>query len=131
MGFSSVFFTEFYKLVLDNIQTGFNYIYLPAPHPLEINNKKAGLLYSTLEQLPLFQLPVNKADRSFMNAVFTMKNQTLEKEFIELCKKEGMVGVEGHRNVGGFRISLYNALPLSSVEAITALMKEFANKYAS
>ena len=97
----------------------------------EINNKKAGLLYSTLEQLPLFQLPVNKADRSFMNAVFTMKNPTLEKEFIELCKKEGMVGVEGHRNVGGFRISLYNALPLSSVEAITVLMKEFANKYAS
>jgi phosphoserine aminotransferase len=97
----------------------------------EINNKKAELLYSTLEQFPLFQLPVNKADRSFMNAVFTMENQTLEKEFIELCKKEGMVGVEGHRNVGGFRISLYNALPLSSVEAITALMKEFANKYAS
>jgi phosphoserine aminotransferase len=97
----------------------------------EINNKKAGLLYSTLEQLPLFQLPVNEADRSFMNAVFTMKNPTLEKEFIELCKKEGMVGVEGHRNVGGFRISLYNALPLSSVEAITTLMKEFANNYAS
>jgi phosphoserine aminotransferase len=97
----------------------------------EINSKKAELLYSTLEQIPLFQLPVNKADRSFMNAVFTMENPTLEKEFIALCKKEGMVGVEGHRNVGGFRVSLYNALPLSSVEAITDLMKAFANKYAS
>ena len=97
----------------------------------EINSKKAELLYSTLEQIPLFHLPVNKADRSFMNAVFTMGDPSLEKEFIALCKKEGMVGVEGHRNVGGFRVSLYNALPLSSVEAITDLMKAFANKYAS
>ncbi len=97
----------------------------------EINSKKAELLYSTLEQIPLFQLPVNKADRSFMNAVFTMGNPTLEKEFIALCKKEGMVGVEGHRNVGGFRVSLYNAMPLSSVKAITDLMNAFANKYAS
>ena len=97
----------------------------------EINTRKAELLYSTLAQIPLFHLPVNKSDRSFMNVVFTMENPTLEKEFIALCKNEGMVGVEGHRNVGGFRVSLYNALPLSSVEAITDLMKEFANKYAS
>jgi len=52
----------------------------------------------------------------------------LEKEFLELCKQEGMVGIKGHRSVGGFRVSMYNALTLESVVAITDLMKEFAKK---
>jgi phosphoserine aminotransferase len=50
--------------------------------------------------------------------------------FLAQCKSEGMVGVKGHRSVGGFRVSMYNALPLESVESITALMKDFANKHA-
>jgi len=58
--------------------------------------------------------------------VFVMEEPVLEKEFLEICKKEGMVGVKGHRNVGGFRISMYNALGLNSVIAITDLMKHFA-----
>ena len=63
-----------------------------------------------------------------MNVCFIAADAQLEKEFQELCAHEGMVGVKGHRSVGGFRISLYNALPLESAEAITELMKEFARK---
>jgi phosphoserine aminotransferase len=65
-----------------------------------------------------------------MNAVFTMPDQELEKLFLAECKSAGMVGVKGHRSVGGFRVSMYNALPLESVESITELMKDFANKHA-
>jgi phosphoserine aminotransferase len=63
-----------------------------------------------------------------MNAVFIMENAALEKEFLDLCKAEGMIGVKGHRNAGGFRISMYNALKIESVEAICELMTEFARK---
>jgi phosphoserine aminotransferase len=93
-----------------------------------INDQKAALLYNTLDAIPLFKTPVAKEDRSKMNAVFTMDDMSLEKEFLEWCKKEGMVGVKGHRSVGGFRVSMYNALTLESVIAITDLMKEFATK---
>lgn len=95
-----------------------------------INNQKAELLYSALESLPIFHLPVAKEDRSKMNVVFTMKNEELENKFLSRCKEENMVGVKGHRSVGGFRASLYNALPLSSVEAFVELIKDFGNKYA-
>lgn len=93
------------------------------------NEAKAQLLYDTLESLPVFTLPVEKQDRSKMNVVFTMPNETLEKEFLTLCKENGMYGVKGHRSVGGFRISLYNALPISSVEALVGLLREFAQKH--
>jgi phosphoserine aminotransferase len=63
-----------------------------------------------------------------MNAVFVMNDISLEKEFIDLCKQEGMVGIKGHRSVGGFRVSMYNALTLESVRALTDLMKHFATK---
>lgn len=96
----------------------------------KINQQKAGLLYDTLENIPLFHLPVTKEDRSLMNAVFTMNNEELEKKFLTLCNQEGMVGIKGHRSVGGFRVSMYNALPLSSVETLVALIKDFGNKYA-
>jgi len=92
------------------------------------NNSKAKLFYDTLDSLPLFTGPVAKEDRSKMNAVFIMKDPDLEVEFLELCKKEGMIGVKGHRSVGGFRVSMYNALTIESVRAITDLMKDFANK---
>jgi phosphoserine aminotransferase len=95
----------------------------------QLNNAKADLLYSTIDSLPLFKCPIAKEDRSKMNAVFIMDNAELEKEFLELCKKEGMIGVKGHRSVGGFRISLYNALTIESVKAITSLMKDFAQKH--
>jgi phosphoserine aminotransferase len=94
----------------------------------KLNNAKAGLFYKTLDSLPIFKGVVAREDRSSMNATFVMQDTTLEKEFLDLCKQEGMVGIKGHRSVGGFRISMYNALKLESVEALTELMKDFANK---
>jgi phosphoserine aminotransferase len=92
------------------------------------NIAKADLLYRTLDELPLFRPTVSREDRSRMNVVFVMEEPALEQEFLAVCKQEGMVGVKGHRSVGGFRVSLYNALPLESVVAITDLMKEFAGR---
>lgn len=92
--------------------------------------ERADLFYNTLDALPAFKPIVAKEDRSFMNATFTTTNPELENVFVDLCKKEGMVGVKGHRSVGGLRVSMYNALPLSSVEAITNLMRDFSEKHA-
>ncbi|OQP66020.1 3-phosphoserine/phosphohydroxythreonine aminotransferase [Niastella vici] len=95
----------------------------------KINNQKAQLLYNTIDSLPVFKgTVINKEDRSIMNACFTIENADLEKEFQTLCKQNGMVGVKGHRSVGGFRVSLYNALPIESVQVLTSLMKDFAEK---
>jgi len=96
----------------------------------KVNEKKASLLYQTLDELPIFTPTVDKADRSKMNVVFVMQDPALEKEFLETCKKENLVGVKGHRSVGGFRVSLYNALPLSSVQVLTEVMKQFALQHA-
>jgi phosphoserine aminotransferase len=81
-----------------------------------------------LDTLPLFRPLVAKEDRSLMNATFVIEDQAKEQEFLDLCKQNGMVGVKGHRSVGGLRVSMYNAMPLSSVEAIVELMKDFQNK---
>lgn len=94
----------------------------------KINDRKAKLLYHTIDSLEVFRGTVVKEDRSKMNVCFVASNEQLEKEFISVCQKEGMVGVKGHRSVGGFRVSLYNALPYESVEAITDLMKDFAQR---
>jgi phosphoserine aminotransferase len=93
-----------------------------------INNRKASLLYQTIDSLPIFKGTVAREDRSKMNVCFIARDEKLEKEFVEECQKEGMVGVKGHRSVGGFRLSLYNALPIESVEAVTDLMKDFAQR---
>jgi len=89
------------------------------------NNAKAKLLYDTLDTSSVYKGTVAKEDRSLMNAVFTIQNPEVEKEFLQLCEKENMVGVKGHRTTGGFRISMYNAMPYESVKALTDLMKNF------
>jgi len=96
----------------------------------KLNNKKAALLYDTLDSLPLFRPTVAKEDRSKMNVVWVMEDKELEKEFLETCTANGMVGIQGHRTAGGFRASLYNALPIDSVRILTELMKEFATQKA-
>jgi phosphoserine aminotransferase len=96
----------------------------------KINDKKAALLYDTLDSLPLFRPTVARADRSKMNVVWVMEDKELEKEFLESCTANGMVGIQGHRTAGGFRASLYNALPMDSVRTLTELMKEFATQKA-
>jgi phosphoserine aminotransferase len=90
--------------------------------------QRAKLFYDTLDSLPLFTPLVVKEDRSLMNATFTIKDKTLEETFLAECKANGMVGVKGHRSVGGLRVSMYNALSLSSVEAICQLMTDFQQK---
>ncbi|HET9431686.1 MAG TPA: 3-phosphoserine/phosphohydroxythreonine transaminase, partial [Chitinophagaceae bacterium] len=95
----------------------------------KINNTKAQLLYDTLDSLPIFKLPVARDDRSKMNVVFLIENSILEKEFLEACKNEGIIGIKGHRSVGGFRASLYNALTLDSVTVLTDLLKSFARQH--
>ena len=93
------------------------------------NKEKAALLYQTIDSLPIFRAAVAKEDRSLMNAVFFLNDPTLEPAFLEACKKENMVGVKGYRTVGGIRVSMYNAMPLSSVETFCELMKHFASKH--
>ena len=94
----------------------------------KINNKKAKLLYDTIDSFPIFKGTVIREDRSKMNACFVMENAEQEKEFAALAEKENLVGIKGHRSVGGFRISMYNALPYESVVVLADVMKEFANK---
>ncbi len=92
------------------------------------NIRKAKLLYDTIDALPLFRGTVAKEDRSLMNVCFVIEDPALEKKFVEVCNEEGMVGVKGHRTTGGFRVSIYNAMPIESIEAFTDLMKDFAQK---
>jgi phosphoserine aminotransferase len=89
---------------------------------------RADLFYNALDTLPVFKPLVAKEDRSLMNATFVMEDAAKEQQFLEFCKQNGMVGVKGHRSVGGLRVSMYNAMPLSSVEAIVELMKDFQNR---
>ncbi|HEX5149945.1 MAG TPA: 3-phosphoserine/phosphohydroxythreonine transaminase [Parafilimonas sp.] len=93
-------------------------------------NERADLFYETLDSLPAFEGKVVKQDRSLMNATFTTKDPELEKLFLDECKKNGMVGVKGHRSVGGLRVSMYNAMPLSSVHTLCDLMKDFSEKHS-
>lgn len=98
----------------------------------KINQEKAALLYDEIERNKLFVATVpDQEDRSLMNVCFVMTDnyKELEKEFATFAKSMGMIGIEGHRSVGGFRASLYNALPLESVRALVDCMKEFEKKY--
>ena len=96
----------------------------------KINNEKAALLYAAIDDNPLFKGTAHKDDRSKMNVCFVMNNRTLEESFLQFSKEQGIVGIKGHRLVGGFRASLYNALPLSSVKILAELMKTFALQHA-
>lgn len=96
----------------------------------KLNEKKAALLYDEIDQNPLFRGTVAKEDRSRMNVCFIMDKPDLEDEFLKFTKKEDIVGIKGHRSVGGFRASLYNALPYESVEVLVEAMKYFSLKKA-
>ena len=91
------------------------------------NKEKADLLYAEIDRNPLFRGTAEKEDRSLMNICFVMnpEYEALAPEFMEFAKARGMVGIKGHRLVGGFRASCYNALPKESVEALVATMQEF------
>ena len=94
--------------------------------------QKAETLYNAIDSSRMFEATIpNHEDRSIMNVCFVMKPEyaELEKEFFDFATERGMMGINGHRSVGGFRASLYNALPMESVEALVAAMNEFQSKH--
>ncbi len=97
----------------------------------KINQEKADLLYDEIERNKLFKPTIlDKEDRSIMNICWIMNDEykELEQEFLKFATDKGMIGMKGHRSVGGFRASTYNALPKESVEALIAVMQEFEKK---
>ena len=97
----------------------------------KIDLEKAGMLYDAIDSSKMFVGTVAPEDRSIMNVCFVMKPEykELEKDFIDFATARGMVGIKGHRSVGGFRASLYNALPVDSVKALIEAMKDFEAKH--
>ena len=91
----------------------------------ERNNLKASLLYNEIDNNPLFRGPVAKEDRSNMNVTFLLNDESKTPIFDQMWKDAGIVGLPGHRSAGGYRASMYNALPVSSVEVLVEVMKEF------
>lgn len=93
----------------------------------KLAHERADLLYSEIDRNKLFKGTAATEDRSLMNICFVMADEykDLEKEFLEFAQSKGMVGVKGHRSVGGFRASCYNAMPIEGVQALVACMKEF------
>jgi phosphoserine aminotransferase len=91
-----------------------------------INDQKAALLYTAIDESPLFTGTAHTDDRSKMNVCFVMPDASLEDPFLKFTEAHGIVGIKGHRSVGGFRASLYNALPLRSVEILAQLMTDFS-----
>ncbi len=92
-----------------------------------INREKAALLYSEIDRNSLFVGTAATEDRSIMNVCFVMEKgfEHLQDAFLEFAKERGMVGIKGHRSVGGFRASIYNACPLESVQALVQTMRDF------
>ncbi|MDE6280032.1 MAG: 3-phosphoserine/phosphohydroxythreonine transaminase, partial [Paramuribaculum sp.] len=96
------------------------------------DNAKAALLYNAIDESKMFEgTVVNPEDRSIMNVCFVMtpEYKELEKDFIDFATARGLVGIKGHRSVGGFRASLYNALPIESVQVLVDTMREFEKKH--
>lgn len=94
------------------------------------NLAKARALYAEIDRNPLFKGACAVEDRSNMNICFVMENPDLEKDFQKFVEDRDIIGIKGHRSVGGFRASMYNALPISSVHVLIDAMQEFAEKHA-
>ena len=90
----------------------------------KINDAKAALLYNEIDRNPLFRGTAAVEDRSNMNATFLLNDESHAAKFDEMCKTAGINGLPGHRSVGGYRASMYNALPLESVQVLVDVMKE-------
>ena len=89
------------------------------------NQAKADLLYGEIDRNPLVVGYANKEDRSLMNVVFNLTDESTKERFDTLCKEANISGIKGHRSVGGYRASIYNALPLESVQVLVDVLKEF------
>ena len=90
------------------------------------NNEKAALLYKAIDDSNgYFRTPVKKDSRSFMNVVFRLPTEELEAKFLKVVSENGMIGLKGHRSVGGLRASIYNAMPIEGVQKLVDLMENF------
>lgn len=89
------------------------------------NREKAAMLYAAIEKNPFFHAPVATDSRSKMNIVFRGKDEATEQRFLAQCRTAGIEGIEGHRSVGGFRASLYNAVSLADVQQLVAQINAF------
>ncbi|HZJ35813.1 MAG TPA: 3-phosphoserine/phosphohydroxythreonine transaminase [Gillisia sp.] len=94
----------------------------------KLNKKKAVLMYSEIDINPLFKGYTANEDRSIMNATFNLKNESLKDKFDKMWKEAGIIGLSGHRSVGGYRASMYNALPLESVQVLVDIMGDLERK---
>jgi phosphoserine aminotransferase len=95
----------------------------------KVNRQKGELIYGTIDRLSgFYKGPVEKESRSYMNLVFRLPSEELEEKFAGEAKKAGMIGLKGHRSVGGMRASLYNAVTLDWTKALASFMEEFAKK---
>jgi len=92
------------------------------------NTAKSRVLYEEIDRNPLFKAVAVPEDRSDMNVCFVAENPEHEKPFLKLCDEKGIVGLKGHRSVGGFRASIYNALPITSIYVLIDAMQEFAER---
>jgi phosphoserine aminotransferase len=92
------------------------------------NNAKAKLLYDEIDSNPAFKGAVEIEDRSNMNITFLLTDESRAADFDQMWKAAGIVGLPGHRSVGGYRASIYNALPIESVHVLVNIMKEFSQK---
>ena len=90
------------------------------------NAEKAATLYNAVDRNPLFEGVVRTEDRSHMNGTFVLKDEGLQDDFLALCKAAGIEGLKGHRSVGGFRASMYNAMGIESVNVLAEVMDSFA-----
>lgn len=97
------------------------------PAIAKINRAKADLIYGEIDSNPLFSGHAIPAHRSDMNATFRLTDESLAPEFDKMLKEAGISGLKGHRSVGGYRASMYNALPLESAQVLVNVMKELAN----
>jgi phosphoserine aminotransferase len=93
-----------------------------------INERKAAKLYTVIDSGNFWRSPVEKSNRSIMNVVWRLQNEDLETQFISEAKNAGLVGLKGHRSVGGIRASIYNAVPEGAIDALVEFMKEFERK---
>lgn len=94
----------------------------------EVNEMKARIMYSEIDLNPLFKGYAAKEDRSNMNATFTLENENLKDTFETMVNEAGINGINGHRSVGGYRASMYNALSIDSVKALVEIMSELESK---
>ena len=89
-----------------------------------MNQEKSDLLYTEIDRNSLFEGTANKEDRSNMNVCFVLNDDSKEKIFNSMCKESGISGIKGHRSVGGYRASIYNAMPIKSVQLLVDIMKK-------